>query len=484
MDIGSSGYIRIFLTDDESGTRFDRSFRIGRREDSDVCIKNDFVSRYHAEVTFQDGRWWLNDLDSANGVFIGDRRISRIPIDGPLVARLGVEGPFLRLEAYLPPTASPAPSPDAQSDKTKVAEVINRYFQNSSSGQMSEHTMLVRQAFAQVQSRQRRRYGSVLAVLVAIAISAGGYAWWLQQIAAAQTANALDLFYSIKGLDVDIAGLEKLLTDSGNQAGSTQLAQYRSRRQGLEKNYNQFLESLHIYDSKMTPEHRLTLRVARIFGESELGMPPDFLTEVDTYIAKWKSSDRLLKGLENARQNNAIPYIVSELLAQGLPPQFVYLALQESNFEPLISGPPTRSGIAKGMWQFVPETAQKYGLQLGPLVDFPRPDPADDRHNWQRETQAAASYIKDLYSTDAQASGLLVMSCYNWGEDRVLPLVQKMPANPKDRNFWKLLALGKQHIPKETYDYVFYIMASAVIGENPRMFGFDFDNPLGYLEAR
>jgi hypothetical protein len=29
---------------------------------------------------------------------------------------------------------------------------------------------------------------------------------------------------------------------------------------------------------------------------------------------------------------------------------------------------------------------------------------------------------------------------------------------------------------------VFYIASAAVIGENPRLFGFDFDNPLAHVE--
>ncbi len=125
-----------------------------------------------------------------------------------------------------------------------------------------------------------------------------------------------------------------------------------------------------------------------------------------------------------------------------------------------------------------PQTAVKYGLHLGPLVDQPRPDPADDRHNYSKETKAAALYIQDLYGTDAQASGFLVMACYNWGESQVLPLIRSMPANPRERNFWKLLSKHRDKIPQETYDYVFYIASAAVIGENPRLFGFDFDNPL------
>ena len=105
-----------------------------------------------------------------------------------------------------------------------------------------------------------------------------------------------------------------------------------------------------------------------------------------------------------------------------------------------------------------------------------RQDPEDERHNFQKSTQAAARYLRDLYQTDAQGSGLLVMACYNWGEWRVLPIVQRMPENPRERNFWNLL--GKAKVPEETYGYVFSIVSAAVIGENPKLFGFDFDPPL------
>jgi len=37
-------------------------------------------------------------------------------------------------------------------------------------------------------------------------------------------------------------------------------------------------------------------------------------------------------------------------------------------------------------------------------------------------------------------------------------------------------------VPKETYDYVLYIVSAAVIGENPRLFGFPFDNPLAVAD--
>jgi membrane-bound lytic murein transglycosylase D len=129
-------------------------------------------------------------------------------------------------------------------------------------------------------------------------------------------------------------------------------------------------------------------------------------------------------------------------------------------------------GFAKGMWQFIRQTAIKYRLHLGPLVEQPQPDPADDRHNYEKETKAAALYIQDLYSTDAQASEFLVIACYNWGESQVLPLIRSMPANPRERNFWKLLSKHRNKIPQQTYDCVFNIASAAVIEENPRLFGF------------
>jgi len=335
-----------------------------------------------------------------------------------------------------------------------------------------------------VQKKQRWKYLPAIIGLGVVALGAGGYAFWLHQQAAKQKALAEELFYNMKSLDVDIANVEKLVMQSNNEKGREEIVKYQARRKEMEKNYERFLSTLHVYDAKLTPQQRLILRVARIFGECELAMPPDFEKEVNNYIQKWKSTGRLAAGIKTAQANGYTSVIAKDLLAADLPPQFFYMALQESGFDPLISGPDTRFGIAKGMWQFIPKTAVQYGLKIGPLAELRRPDPNDDRHHWDRETKAAAAYIKDLYSTDAQASGFLVMACYNWGEAYVLPLVQRLPPNPRDRNFWRLLALYRDKIPEETYNYVFYIVSAAVIGEDPKLFGFDFDNPLANLDSR
>ena len=70
------------------------------------------------------------------------------------------------------------------------------------------------------------------------------------------------------------------------------------------------------------------------------------------------------------------------------------------------------------------------------------------------------------------------MASYNWGEHRVIRMLKTMPANPRERNFWKVLEQHRDQVPPETYDYVMSIVSAAVIGENPRLFGFGFDSPL------
>jgi len=130
------------------------------------------------------------------------------------------------------------------------------------------------------------------------------------------------------------------------------------------------------------------------------------------------------------------------------------------------------------MWQFIPSTAVQYGLRTGPLVRIARADPRDERHLSEKSTLAAAEYIRDIYDTEAQASGLLVLASYNWGPNAVRGLIRELPENPRQRNFWALLQAFHDRIPHQTYDYVYYIFSAAVIGDNPQLFGFSFDKPV------
>ena len=182
------------------------------------------------------------------------------------------------------------------------------------------------------------------------------------------------------------------------------------------------------------------------------------------------------RAIDNIEQHNYAPIVISALEKEGLPSYFIYLPLQESNYENQAIGPETRYGIAKGAWQFLATTAREYGLSPGPLADTRQYDEQDARFDFNQATHAGAKYLKHIYGTEAQASGLLVMASYNYGHNRVRTMIKSMPDNPRDKNFWRFIQ--QYEIPKETYDYVFYIFSAAVIGEDPKHFGFKFRSPL------
>lgn len=447
------------LNGDCQNYSFTRAFKIGRVPECEVFVNEEHVSRNHAQVTYDMGQWVVVDLKSSNGLFVGGKRMERIPVGMATTFRLGVQGPFVTIEMQggaMETPMMPAAKP--------LEERIEKYFKETPGETVGDHTIMVRRAIQKQHKKQASKWLVLVAVLAIAAIGAGAYAYYVAMEAKKQKALAQDIFYAMKSLDMEIA--------------ANPTPTYRAKRKDLEQSYDRFLATLKVYDRKMTEQERLVLRVARIFGECELDIPPGFVEEVNNYIGKWKSSSKMKNGIKLAIEKGYNKSIPDEMIAVGLPPQFFYLAMQESEFNDHANGPPTRVGIAKGMWQFIPRTAVRYGLKVGPLAEFARMDVGDDRYDYVKETNAAARYLRDLYTTDAQASGLLVMACYNWGEDFVLPLVQKLPANPKERNFWKLLEKYPEKIPTQTYEYVYYIFSAAVIGENPRLFGFDFDNPL------
>ena len=82
------------------------------------------------------------------------------------------------------------------------------------------------------------------------------------------------------------------------------MKRFEARRGDQQKNYDQFLTALNVYDPKMTPQRRLILRVTRIFGECELTMPKDFEAEVSKYIKQWQSTGRFKDAITKAKTNN------------------------------------------------------------------------------------------------------------------------------------------------------------------------------------
>jgi membrane-bound lytic murein transglycosylase D len=460
---------------DPSELQFRKSFFIGREDSCELQILSLGISRKHAEVFFEKGRWWIKDLQSANGTFLNGEKIDKMPIGRSTKVDLGTGDASLTftVEGFSAEAKTIREAPPS------VTQIIKRYFTPESEQKPGEHTILIRGAFKRLQYQQRKKYFLIIGGVLLVTIIFAVYGYLQHQEVKKQKALAAQIFYSMKSMELELVKLQEKAEADKDETALSEVKQTRNRQVELTRSYEKFLEQLHFYeDSKWNETDRLILHVARFFGECELGMPQEFLDEVYKYIKEWKTTNRLQNSINFAVENRFNETISRIMLEYHLPPQFFYLALQESNFNVKTIGPRTRFGIAKGIWQFIPATAARYGLQNGPLVGLPKYDPKDERFHFEKSTRAAARYIRDIYNTEAQASGLLVLASYNWGERKVTELIQKMPLNPQQRNFWELLRLYRQEIPKQTYDYVFYIFSAAVIGENPTLFGFDIENPL------
>ncbi|MCC6397098.1 MAG: FHA domain-containing protein [Bacteroidetes bacterium] len=443
---------------------YDR-FTIGSDPSCDVVLPDTDVSGVHAEVWYERGAWHLKDLGSKTGTFINGKQTTEAVLEDECRVLFGVGGQMLTFDVRMLP-------------HHVVTKQLREVFRATGYVPVALYRTVLRRGVRRFLRLQSKKYVRIIGALAVVAALAGVYAYLKHEQVRKQEALAQDVFYEMKEFELTLARLEDRVRQRGDTTSEGEISMSRSRLRQLSASYEKYISELGVYHEGMDETDKLIYHVARVFGECELTMPEDFATEVRKYIGVWKLSNRLPKAIEKANAEGYGARISEALLAQQLPPQFFFLALQESEFDSAACGPATRYGIAKGMWQFIPSTALEYGLRTGPLVALPRLDPKDQRHRVDLASTAAARYLRDIYNGEAQASGLLVLASYNWGHNAVRGLIRALPENPRERNFWKFLSAYRKRIPKETYDYVFLICSAAVIGENPALFGFSFPKPL------
>lgn len=450
---------------------FDHSFTIGRSGDCSIHIDENIVSRLHIEVIFDNGKWQIVDKESRNGTYLNGEKVNTIDIKNSVSIELGKNGPII-LFAFATAEDPFKSSAGSVKEDGSVTGYIKHYFDEpESERKMGEHTRMIRQAFNVVKKKSTKKYIKIIIIIIVIAIAATAYSIYQHIRVSELKEQAENYFYQMKENELSLMRL----IDSVN-IGEEKSRVLFNKIQEFEGKYNNLVKELGIYKEDET--ERLIQKTAREFGECEINMPDEFISEVKKYIHLWKTSARLRNAIKRAVENNYPQFVVYQLNKRGLPLQLFYLPLQESDYKEKSVGPKTYMGYAKGIWHFIAPTAKRYGLKIGPLKDTNEYDPDDERFNFFKASIAGVEYLKTVYSTDAQASGLLVVASYNWGENRVIRYINELTKNPKERNFWKLLSNYGDKIPKQTHDYVFYIFSAAVIGENPKLFGFHFDNPI------
>jgi membrane-bound lytic murein transglycosylase D len=132
--------------------------------------------------------------------------------------------------------------------------------------------------------------------------------------------------------------------------------------------------------------------------------------------------------------------IFQNILSQyELPYELAYLPIIESALNPN-----ARSHMgAVGLWQFMPTTGKKYGLEINSLVD--------ERRDPIKSTHAAAKFMNALYSVFKDWN--LVIAAYNCGPGNVNKAIYRAGGK---RDFWSIYPF----LPKETRAYLpLYIAA-------------------------
>ncbi len=163
--------------------------------------------------------------------------------------------------------------------------------------------------------------------------------------------------------------------------------------------------------------------------------------------------------LESYRRSGRYrPMIVRKLKEAGLPQELSWLPLIESGFK-------TRAlsrARALGLWQFIPSTGYRYGLDRNTWIDY-RLDP-------ERSTDAAIAYLIDLHALfgDWQT----VLAAYNCGEGRVDRVIKAQNKKYLD-NFWDIFV----QLPYETARYVPRFLATLHILNNPGKYGMVLPEP-------
>lgn len=159
------------------------------------------------------------------------------------------------------------------------------------------------------------------------------------------------------------------------------------------------------------------------------------------------------------------PYIVQELKKSGLPEEISWLPLIESGFQIKALSP----ARALGLWQFIPSTGNKFGLNRTYYID--------ERMDPEKSTRAAIDYLKELHNLFGDWTTAL--AAYNCGEYRVLKTIRNQKINYLD-NFWDLY----HNLPQETARYVPRFLATLHIVNNLDKYNITATEPLEPIEYK
>jgi hypothetical protein len=510
----------------EQGRRYvlgDGAVSIGRSSRNTIAFhsseKN--VSAHHAIVYKSPGRIFIQDLQSTNGTFVNEVKVTEQELAPGDIVGFGRMGPRLALvesaeqpDAGVPPGGSEAPkkeetrsrtAEDERGDVQRRSQTMSRMTQ--SEGQ-AQHTPLyddVAPTFTQEMARKiverRADAGDMHALLkdgkrVERIIGGGQLGethtnlilsayhasrtmrkqWYIILGAVVVVALGLIVFFAGRAfqykqlLNKGLALEQKL--DKYDKLIAEAKANPEANRDTLKRLIDEFekagqqLESVHgnlreddIQKFYSDPVEEQIAGFLERFGETNYHIPPQMVERVKYHIGIYSGRMRKITMRYLKRREKYYPMIKSILKENNLPVELSYVAMLESGFNPKAL---SHAG-ARGLWQFMPRTARTYGMRVSNRID--------ERIIPEKATRAAAEYFKDLIGIfGGKSSIMLAMAGYNAGEGRVQGALRKIDDPMRNRDFWYIYRMG--YLAEETNEYIPRIIAFAIISENLNTYGF------------
>ena len=212
-------------------------------------------------------------------------------------------------------------------------------------------------------------------------------------------------------------------------------------------------ESILSAQIKAKPEEEMTIKekIMLDLQEASFDVPVEINQKVIDYVEYFAIEKKESMARWLARSNLYLPILQKIFSEEGLPLDLTYLPIIESAFNP------DAYSYAKacGLWQFIPGTANKYGLKINWWID--------ERKDFKKATYAAAKYLKFLY--EQFNDWRLALAAYNTGEGRIAKEIQRQNTT----NFWEM------SLHPQTMNYIPAYMASVIIAKNPKRYGFDIE---------
>jgi hypothetical protein len=177
---------------------------------------------------------------------------------------------------------------------------------------------------------------------------------------------------------------------------------------------------------------------------------PDIKERVDRELlvnTYWQSNGLLLF----KRANKYFPIIEPILKKNGVPDDFKYLSVIESGLQNV-----TSPVGARGFWQLMKSTAKEYHLEVNSNVD--------ERFHIEKSTEVACQYL--IAAKEKFESWTMAAAAYNAGRTGIQRKINEQGVN----NYYDLL------VAEETKRYVPRMIAVKEILNNPRKYGFIFDD--------